>query len=160
MRRAAVLDDGYAPIALSGLHQVVEMDPGVRDLRNLQRRAAYRFTGCFVEQAGADEGDAVTLRPVEQPFRDAMRGQLVSGLRERGHGIYDHATGFMLLCEPFYANQECFRAAADGAGGDHAQGTVLYITIQPDSNRAQVADDLAAIRIETDEHGALAASAG
>ena len=36
----------------------------------------------------------------------------------------------------------------------------LHVAIQPDSHRGQVADHLGAIRIEADEHGALAAPAG
>jgi hypothetical protein len=40
MRRAAGLDDGQAPVALPGLRQIVEVDPGVRERRDLQRRDA------------------------------------------------------------------------------------------------------------------------
>ena len=64
MRGTARFDDGQAPVALSGLHQVAQVDPGVRERRDLQRRAAFGLAGHLVEQAGADEGCAICLGPV------------------------------------------------------------------------------------------------
>ena len=71
MRRATRLDDGHAAVALARLHQVVQVDPGVRQRRYVQLRAFAHMPGHLVEQAGAEQGDALRLR---HPIPEFLRG--------------------------------------------------------------------------------------
>nr|ART36605.1 C65 [uncultured bacterium] len=160
MRRATGLDDRHAPVALSGLHQVIEVDPGVRERGYLQWRAALGAAGQFVEQAGAQQRDAVGLRPVDQPLHHAVRRQFIAGFGPGVDRVDHQAAGAMLLGERLDAPQVDLRAAGDGAGRDHMQAAVLHVGIEPDAYRGQVADHLGIFRIETDKQGALAAPAG
>lgn len=66
----------------------------------------------------------------------------------------------MFLRQRLDARQVDLGTAGDGACRKHAQAPVLHETIQPDADRSQIADHLAAIRIKTDEQGVLAALAG
>jgi hypothetical protein len=77
----------------------------------VQRCVAFGLSGDLVEEAGADQSDAIGFRPIDQPFSDAVSRQFVSGFRQGGHWIDDQTAGFMRLRKRLDAHQTHLCAA-------------------------------------------------
>src|SRR5687768_8597101 len=88
-----------------------------------------------------------------------MRRLLVAGSRQCGHRIDHEAARTMLSCQRLYMDHQTFCAANQGACRNHPQGSIAYIAAELDAYRSEVTRHFGSVRIEADEHGALAALA-
>ncbi len=135
MRGSARLDDRQAAVALAGLHQVVKLDPGICEGGDLQRGVGLLALRHFVEQAGAQQGDAFRLGPVDQELRNAVCAIAVVGFRPGRHRIDDHAARAHVRRECLDADQIACSAPGYPARGNHAQAAAVQMGGQTDADR-------------------------
>src|SRR6202521_1147527 len=157
--RTARLDDSERSIAFAAADQIRQMDPGIRNRRDLQ---VGRFSLWIValDERGDDCGDLVVPHLVDEAVADgtgrAERAALADGRQRIDH----NTTRLMLAKQRCDSDQVVFRVGYVRPAGIHAHQTGLHVGIQVNSDRSEIASDSLAAFVKTHEQRALAAPTG
>ena len=157
--RAARFDDRQRAVALAAVERIRDLDPGVRDCRNVQCRGFQTGVGAF-EQAGEEHGDACVAAKVDEPLGDGARCQSAAHAGERRERVDGDAARTVRGDVAFDAHEMLFRGRRLRADRFHPQQAAREMGREVHAHRGEVADDVAGVFIERDEERPLAAPAG
>ena len=154
--RTARLDDGERSIAFAAADQIRQMDPGIRNRRDLQV-GRFCLQIAALNERGDDYGDLVVPHLVDEAVADGTGRANRAALGDGGQRIDHHATRLMLEKQRRDSDQVLFRVGHVGPARIHAQQTGLHVRIEMNADRSEIAPDPLAPFVKTHEQRSLAA---